>query len=1085
MEQKYEELFRLFKESPLEYEAMKKTSMYPQLDDPLFSEKILKKKEFGRFSSKLPSSLLHQSYDDVSKSMCSSRDFRLTANQNFVSNFLSPYTPYNGLLLYHSVGVGKTASAISIAERYYDVHKRRVLVILSGNIKDNFKKQIFDITRYSIATDESQVVTGTKYPDMVFDKDLLTPEALESKVNKLIKERYQFIGYKELVEILNRIERRVEKLERNPEKRQSRIEERIKETFSNRLIIIDEAHNLRMQTDVGDKKISKAFLKVLQTTDNTKVLLMTATPMFDDAKEIVWMLNLLLTNDKREPWKTSDIFNIKSGRLAANGKKKLQKIAHTYVSFMRGENPFTFPFRLMPSTNNDPRVIIKSKLPTRDMFGQVIASGIKHLELYGSVMSQFQRSVYDGIKQRVGEVISESESNSNSDSEDVDAESAPEQENVTNDIQNAVQISNVAYTSGIGKKGFEACINRTDVFRYKKNAEQLFAYENLAKYSPKIKSIVDCIVQSKGIIFVYSQYYYSGIYPLAMALEHIGFRKYNSNGITRDITVTNKFQDNKRPSYIILSRDRLASPNNDAEIAAAKSMDNADGSVIKVIIVSKIGTEGIDFKRIREVHLMEPWFNLNRIEQIIGRAVRTCSHTDLPIEDRNVTIYMHANQYDTNNSEESMDLRMYRISENKQLRIAEVERIFKESAIDCRLNENVLNMSRERLNRSFDIVTSRGTMIKDYQLGDQDNTFLCGYGKCQVNCAAPKTELATDESTFDPIFIANEIDLYKRYIQQMFKMSDKAYTFADIHDVLAAIYANIDVEILSYALDELIEFKQSFEDYKGTTGYVIYRGNKYIFQGENDIRATISERTKTKNRPGRVDLGVLATHLTNKLREQAPAADALDADASIIESLLAEVSFLKNIGVAHNIPEHIVYESAVDSLNEQNTLKLIKKVMGSAPQPDHAHIVKAMLSTKAFIVNGSKVTHFFNRFDDKVYSLAKMEPIGPLEISTVRKQYDELMLRVLHDIPRDIDGYIESKKKESKFKIKDNVDTPGYVCAHYSELKLEQLKELTNTTGVSKVNKKTLCRLYELQMRVRGRFERPWLLSHDARVRKN
>ena len=53
------------------------------------------------------------------------------------------------------------------------------------------------------------------------------------------------------------------------------------------------------------------------------------------------------------------------------------------------------------------------------------------------------------------------------------------------------------------------------------------------------------------------------------------------------------------------------------------------------------GAEGLDFKFIRQVHILEPWYNMNRIEQIIGRAVRTCSHKDLPFIERNVQIYLY------------------------------------------------------------------------------------------------------------------------------------------------------------------------------------------------------------------------------------------------------------------------------------------------------------------------------------------------------------------------------------------------------------------------------------------------------------
>ena len=57
--------------------------------------------------------------------------------------------------------------------------------------------------------------------------------------------------------------------------------------------------------------------------------------------------------------------------------------------------------------------------------------------------------------------------------------------------------------------------------------------------------------------------------------------------------------------------------------------------IIKVILLSKAGNEGLDFKCIRQIHILEPWYNLNKIEQIIGRCIREGSHLSLPPEKRN------------------------------------------------------------------------------------------------------------------------------------------------------------------------------------------------------------------------------------------------------------------------------------------------------------------------------------------------------------------------------------------------------------------------------------------------------------------
>ena len=53
-------------------------------------------------------------------------------------------------------------------------------------------------------------------------------------------------------------------------------------------------------------------------------------------------------------------------------------------------------------------------------------------------------------------------------------------------------------------------------------------------------------------------------------------------------------------------------------------------------------SNGLDFKNIRQVHLFEPWYNLSKHEQIIGRAIRWCSHIDLKDDERNVEVYQYA-----------------------------------------------------------------------------------------------------------------------------------------------------------------------------------------------------------------------------------------------------------------------------------------------------------------------------------------------------------------------------------------------------------------------------------------------------------
>ena len=85
--------------------------LYPSLDDPNFTSKISQRKEFYDTRYEKPVG----SIEEVSDKLCNA-EFELAPHQMFVRNFLSFQTPYNGLLLYHGLGSGKTCSAISVSE---------------------------------------------------------------------------------------------------------------------------------------------------------------------------------------------------------------------------------------------------------------------------------------------------------------------------------------------------------------------------------------------------------------------------------------------------------------------------------------------------------------------------------------------------------------------------------------------------------------------------------------------------------------------------------------------------------------------------------------------------------------------------------------------------------------------------------------------------------------------------------------------------------------------------------------------------------------------------------------------------------
>jgi superfamily II DNA or RNA helicase len=129
-------------------------------------------------------------------------------------------------------------------------------------------------------------------------------------------------------------------------------------------------------------------------------------------------------------------------------------------------------------------------------------------------------------------------------------------------------------------------------------------------------------------------------------------------------------------------------------IIAFNGKDNIDGKLIKMILISPAGSEGINLRNVRQVHILEPYWNEVRIQQVIGRALRMCSHSDLPMEERKVDIFRyHAVRSSGPKKKYSTDREIYSNAIEKENLIDSFLQSIREAAIDCELfkNHNMLN----------------------------------------------------------------------------------------------------------------------------------------------------------------------------------------------------------------------------------------------------------------------------------------------------------------------------------------------------------------------------------------------------------
>lgn len=71
------------------------------------------------------------------------------------------------------------------------------------------------------------------------------------------------------------------------------------------------------------------------------------------------------------------------------------------------------------------------------------------------------------------------------------------------------------------------------------------------------------------------------------------------------------------------------------------SPKNKDGDIIRVLLVTEAGAEGISILEARHMHILESSNRMIRTIQAIGRVARYKSHTRLPLKERNIKVWRY------------------------------------------------------------------------------------------------------------------------------------------------------------------------------------------------------------------------------------------------------------------------------------------------------------------------------------------------------------------------------------------------------------------------------------------------------------
>lgn len=456
------------------------------------------------------------------------------------------------------------------------------------------------------------------------------------------------------------------------------------------LVIIDEVQKL-----VSEKgsKFYRLFnsLMIYARNRNTgnptmRMVLLTATPVYDNPHEAALMINLLrpriqfpLNRDKfREMFVDTKIDNYTKTKVEnLKNPVLLQYILSGYVSYFKGGNPEGYPLRrnflkIHRMENFQEDVYIRS----------LSIEALKDLQSIKHKKKEKMKGLQDSQKEGIYPIsIQKCNIAYDKDSDDL-----------INNISDAKALLTTLKKVKASSKGsgHEAVLDKA------------------RNYSAKLVSVIETAMESPGPVFIYTKWILHGIVGLSTILDALGWKfldeKYDISNEGKNYAIWSpgglEFKglqsEHRIEEYIKNMRQIFNSP------------ENKDGKLCKILISNVV--EGISLKHVNQVHVCEPWWNLSKLEQIIARGIRLCSHSGLPEDRQYVDVYYHAsilNSYPNYNfkiqreltkmdesllyfkdlTRSTIEQKMFITADRKNKLNNQFEIALKQSAVDCKLNK--------------------------------------------------------------------------------------------------------------------------------------------------------------------------------------------------------------------------------------------------------------------------------------------------------------------------------------------------------------------------------------------------------------
>jgi Helicase conserved C-terminal domain/Type III restriction enzyme, res subunit len=773
---------------------------FPLVSDPQFAGKLAAKEEFAELK--------------LGRDQEPTGPGEFFNSQIYIQRLMAGHTTVRRQLLAHEVGTGKTCSSTAVAEAYkhnlIGPGRKKALVVTKGStVEQSFKQTLANVC-----------TVGEYLPE---DDKQYGQTQRRTAITKSINRYYEAVHYVTLAKSIAKM---------SPAE--------IEAEYSDRVIIIEEAHNLRMgyfNTRKRRKRVSveeqeMAALRVydnihlmLHTALRTVVLLLTATPIVDRPVEMGLLINLLLPLERQIP---------ASYDWSQPKDEDLEPYFRGLISYVRSSTDVPvarYQGDLIP-------LVIPGQ--TEPLTVRLFVSRMSE-EQYAQYRRYAGQEVYPGDDDELDVEADEKTSGSAFRKNELHAATfvfprLPEEDEAVNSIAANPDLTD----EEVARRVWSEVDSKRDAVGYAPFRERVLVSKTGDNYSIRPGSGLREALQVSADLLevlsckfnaVYSQvsahpeelaFSYieavegPGAILLGLTFEERGYERYNGEALRN---LDGKIRLEARPRYAIIAGNSKEAYRKNV-LETFRDPANRYGAYIQHVIGSNVTREGISYRNVRQVHILHPFWNDVPVQQAIGRAFRERAHADLLLEERYVKVFQHA-AIAPSGDLNTVDVQMYAWAENKRFLIAQVLRIAKRSASDCRLNK-----------------------VRNQDRGEEDGSRNCDYQDCHYTCLGSEVTVTgealaphpPDDSSYFLFYSADVSEAVKDRLKRLFQVQvqlnlTEILAAPEIRELLAQVRGTGDkAKYVLRALNEMIRHNEEVGAEFGQTAYLKEHNDSYFLQ---------------------------------------------------------------------------------------------------------------------------------------------------------------------------------------------------------------------------------------------------------------